>query len=350
MYFLKGSIHYFLWVVLWSFAVSFLDMLSPKLIQYTVDYLLTDSESELPFYVGAIVSFLGGRQVLRGQIWRMALAVAVIALLTGLCRYMWRLLNSMGAEKLVRRMRDTLFDHILHLPFAWHGENHTGDIIQRCTSDVETIKAFIADQLVQMFRIVILIALGMYFMVGISPRLTVFAAVFIPIVVGYSMFFHNRIGDAFRHADEEEGALSAIAQENLTGVRVVRAFGREIYERERFENKNADYTRMWIRLMRLLAGFWCSNDLISGLQIMLVTVVGAVFCVRGEITVGQYIAFVSYNGMLTWPVRALGRVISEMSKAGISIDHERGGGGRSGGCPEAAHGPGYSLRQGLLQL
>ncbi|MBQ7679088.1 MAG: ABC transporter ATP-binding protein [Butyrivibrio sp.] len=320
LYFLKGSTHYFLWVVFFSFCVSFLDMLNPKLIQYTVDYLLTAGQSTLPAYVGVIVAFLGGQEVLRAQIWRMAITVACIALLTGICRYLVRLLNSKGAEKLMRRMRDTLFDHIQHLPFSWHGENHTGDIIQRCTSDVETIKAFIADQLVMMFRIIILIAMGMYFMVGISPRMTIFSAVFIPIVLAYSMFFHNRIGDAFRHADEEEGALSAIAQENLTGVRVVRAFGREIYERERFETKNEDYTRMWIRLMRLLAGFWCSNDLISGLQIMLVTVVGAVFCVHGDITVGQYIAFVSYNGMLTWPVRGLGRVISEMSKAGISID------------------------------
>ena len=322
-FFLKGCTHYFVLAVMLSFCVSFFDMLNPKLIQYTVDYLLTDSESALPSYVNVITGILGGREALRMHIWRMAAAVAVIALLTGVCRYLLKLFNSKGAEKLMRRMRDTLFEHILHLPFTWHGENHTGDIIQRCTSDVDTLKAFIADQLVMLMRILLLIALGMYFMLSISPRMTVFAAAFIPIVLGYSMFFHGKIGGAFKHADEEEGALSAIAQENLTGVRVVRAFGREIYERERFEKKNEEYTKLWIRLMRLLSAFWCSNDLISGLQILLVIVMGAIYCVRGEITVGQYIAFVSYNGMLTWPVRGLGRVISEMSKAGISIDRIR---------------------------
>ena len=163
-YFLKGCVHFFILSILFSFCVSFFDMLSPKLIQYTVDYLLTDGESALPFYVSFITELLGGREILSSQIWRMAVAVAVIALLTGVFRYSLRLLNSMGAEKLMRRMRDTLFEHIQKLPFTWHGENHTGDIIQRCTSDVDTVKAFIADQLVMMIRIRFLSSAAIVFM------------------------------------------------------------------------------------------------------------------------------------------------------------------------------------------
>ncbi|MCR5283297.1 MAG: ABC transporter ATP-binding protein/permease, partial [Lachnospiraceae bacterium] len=219
-----------------------------------------------------------------------------------------------------RRMRDQLFVHIEHLPYAWHGKNHTGDIIQRCTSDVETIKNFLSEQMTSLFRVGILIVIAMYFMIGIHPKMALISGIFIPIVILYSFFFHNRIADSFRHADEEEGILSAIAQENLTGVRVVRAFGREQFERERFEKQNNGYTKMWIRLMGWLSAFWCSNDFITGFQFMLVNTFGAVFCVKGQITVGQYIAFASYNGMLIWPVRELGRVISDMSKAGISVD------------------------------
>jgi ATP-binding cassette subfamily B protein len=139
------------------------------------------------------------------------------------------------------------------------------------------------------------------------------------VVILYSFFFHNKIGSAFLRIDEEEGKLSAIAQENLTGVRVVRAFGRELFEKQRFEKKNEEYTGMWIRMMNLLSFFWASNDLISGLQVMLVTVLGAYFCVHGSLSAGQYLAFISYNTMLVWPIRVLGRVISNMSKAGISI-------------------------------
>lgn len=206
----------------------------------------------------------------------------------------------------------------MRLPFAWHGANSTGDIIQRCTSDVETVKVFISEQLTSLIRVIILIAMAIRFMWMINVFMTGIASLFIPIVIGYSLFFYAKIGDAFEKADTEEGRLSAIAQENLTGVRVVRAFGRERFERERFEKQNDYYTGFWIRLMRILSLNWVTGDIMTGLQYLIVNIMGAVFCVRGTITAGQFIAFVSYNSLLIWPVRSLGRVISEMSKAGIS--------------------------------
>jgi ATP-binding cassette subfamily B protein len=168
-----------------------------------------------------------------------------------------------------------------------------------------------------------MISLALYFMFSINVKLSLIAMLLFPVLILYSFFFHRRIGATFEKADEQEGKLSAIAQENLTGVRIVRAFGREQYEKDKFVSYNEEYTRMWTNLMKLLSAFWASNDLISGLQVMIVTVMGAVFSVRGHITAGEFIAFVSYNSMLIWPVRMLGRIISEMSKAGISIDRVR---------------------------
>ncbi len=323
LYFLKGSIGLFLSGVVLAMMVAFLDMVNPKIIQYTVDYLIGDSNSTMPFYMKLIISLSGGREYLRTHLYVIALIVITIAVICAVLRYLNKLLNSMAAEKLIKRMRDILFEHISHLPFSWHGQNHTGDIIQRCTSDVETIKMFLSEQLTSLFRIGIMITLGLIFMFQIHLRLTLVSAAFIPVIVLYSLFFHNKIGSAFRKADEEEGKLSAIAQENLTGVRVVRAFGREMYERERFEAKNKEYTKFWIDLMKLLSAFWTSNDMISGFQGMTVLVLGSVFCVKGKITVGELIAFVAYNAMISWPVRMLGRVISEMSKAGVSVDRLR---------------------------
>lgn len=323
IYFLKGSLKYFLLGVLFSMMVAFLDMINPKIIQYTVDYLIDDADSKMPFYMELIVRLSGGREHIRAHLYIIALIVASVAILCAIFRYLNKLFNSKAAEKLIKRMRDKLFEHIMELPFAWHGQHHTGDIIQRCTSDVDTIKVFLSEQLTSLFRIVIMIGLGVYFMLQIDIRLTLVSAAFIPVIVLYSLFFHNKIGSAFMKADVEEGKLSAIAQENLTGVRVVRAFGREVYERERFEKKNDDYTAMWIHLMKLLSAFWTSNDLISGFQGMTVVIYGTVLCVQDEITVGEFIAFVAYNAMISWPVRLLGRVISEMSKAGVSVDRLR---------------------------
>lgn len=321
LYFLEGSKKFFVFSIIFSLLVTFLDLIGPKIIQYTVDFCIADAESDsVPVYLKTIMDLLGGREFLRGHLYLIALVVAIVGILAAVCRYMFRLMNAYGSETLIKRMRDKLFDHIMHLPYTWHGANHTGDIIQRCTSDVDTIRMFISEQMLSLFRIFIRIVIAMYFMIGISIPMTIVSAAFIPVIVLYSGFFHNRIRTEFERADTEEGRLSATAQENLTGVRVVRAFGREKYEKDRFVKQNAEYTQMWIDLMRTLAAFWSSNDLISGLQVMLITVLGAVFCVQDSITVGEYIAFVAYNSMLVWPVRALGRIISEMSKAGVSID------------------------------
>ena len=321
LYFLEGSKRFFVFSIAFSLLVTFFDLISPKIIQYTVDYLIDDTQSgSMPIYLSEIMAGLGGRDYLRDRLYLIALLAAVVGLLAATCRYAFRLCNAFGAETLIQRMRDKLFEQIMHLPFTWHGANRTGDIIQRCTSDVDTIKMFISEQMLSLFRICIRIIIAMYFMVGINLKMALVSAAFIPVIVLYSCFFHQKIRDSFERADSEEGRLSATAQENLTGVRVVRAFGREKYEKDRFVKQNEEYTQMWIDLMRILAAFWSSNDLISGLQVMLITVLGAVFCVNGSITVGEYIAFVSYNAMLVWPVRALGRIISEMSKAGVSID------------------------------
>ena len=320
LFFLEGSKRFFVLGVLCSMLVSFFDLVNPRIIGYTVDSVLGEEESSLPAFVLAFLNRIGGGAFFRTHLWLISLSVILIALLAALFRFLLHVFLAVGVEKMLKHLRDSVFGHILHLPFSWHAKNHTGDIIQRCTSDVETIRSFLSEQLISLFRIGLLVVLALYFMIGIDPTLTLAAGAFIPIIVGYSVFFHNRIASSFLHADEEEGRLSAIAQENLTGVRVVRAFGREVFEKERFEKQNHDYTMLWINLMRLLSAFWASGDLISGLQLLTVMLLGAYLAVQGSLTAGEYISFVFYNALLSWPVRELGRIISDMSKAGVSID------------------------------
>ena len=157
-------------------------------------------------------------------------------------------------------------------------------------------------------------------MLGMNVPLSLIALSPVPVIVGYSFVYYRVIGRAFLECDENEGILSAMAQENLAGVRVVRAFGREAREDERFRAQNRHYTGLWMRLARPMAAFWSVGDILSGVQILLTVCFGAVFCVRGRMTAGEYIAFLSYTALLVWPVRMLGRMISEMSKAGVSID------------------------------
>lgn len=320
LFFLNGSKKYFLLAIISGCLVSFMDMINPRIIGFTVDSVLGDKVTELPAVLNKMLISVGGTVWIKEHLWFMALLVVCIAALGALFRFFLNLLNAKGAEKLVHTMRNELFNHILHLPFVWHSENQTGDIIQRCTSDVEQIKIFLSEQLIFLFRIVILITFAMYFMFTINVKLTLVSSIFIPMIIGYSLFFHKGIGKSFEKVDIEEGKLSSIAQENLTGVRVVRAFGRESYERERFEAQNEHYTNMWVHLMRLLAAFWSSSDLFSYLQIFSVLCVGIVLCVNGEMSAGDFIAFNSYTTMLMWPIRNIGRVIANLAKVGISIE------------------------------
>ena len=321
--FLRGSIRYFAISIFAALCVTGLDMLSPQLIRTTVDCILGDEELKLPVFLMELISGIGGVEYLRGHLWLIGGLILLLALFSVMFRYLFMLFNAKGAESLVETMRNRLFSHIQRLPFSWHMQNQTGDIIQRCTSDVDMVKNFVSEQLTSVFRIVILIVLSLVFMFSMNPKLTLVALASIPVIIAYSTYFHSRISSQFMKCDENEGILSTIAQENLTGVRVVRAFGREKYEKDRFERQNNIYTDMWIKLCGYLALFWGSGDLISGLQVMLIVILGSVFCVRGRMTAGEFIAFISYNAMLTWPVRSLGRMISEMSKAGVSIERIR---------------------------
>lgn len=318
--FLRGSKAFFVIGILSAAITALADMITPQILRAAVDNAIGGKEPKFPDAVMRFVDSLGGFEYLGKHLWIMALGILACALVKVVFQYLFRLFNTKGAETLTKTMRDSLFSHIERLPFSWHMKNKTGDIIQRCTSDIDTLKSFISEQLTSIFRIVIMLTLSLVFMFSMNAKLTLIAMIPMPIIIGYSLIFHRKIGAGFEKCDENEGKLSAMAQENLTGVRVVRAFGRERYEKDRFEEHNEYYTGLWVRLAKIMARFWSTSDIIGGIQILLLVVCGAVFCFRDELTSGEYISFISYNSMLIWPIRQLGRMLSEMSKAGVSID------------------------------
>ena len=318
--FLKGAKRYFLVTVLAASVTALADMLQPQIIRAAVDCALGGKEGDFPAFVMDAVNSIGGFEYLGRHLWIMAIAILVVAVVQVVSQYTFRVYNTKASETLVKSMRDQLFSHIQHLPFSWHMKNRTGDIIQRCTSDIETTKNFLSEQLTSVFRIVILLILSISFMVSMHAGLTLIALIPMPLIIGYSMHFHKKIHAGFTDCDENEGKLSAMAQENLTGVRVVRAFGQERSEMDKFTKQNDYYTSLWVKMAKIMSRFWSVSDIFSGIQVMLVVIFGAYFCIHGSLTEGEYIAFISYNSMLVWPIRQLGRMISEMSNAGLSID------------------------------
>ena len=318
--FLKGAKRYFLVTILAALITALADMLQPQIIRAAIDCALGGQEGDFPDFVMELVNRVGGFSYLGQHLWIMALAVLAVALVQVVSQYAFRVFNTKASETLVKTMRDKLFSHIQRLPFSWHMKNRTGDIIQRCTSDIDTTKNFLSEQLTSIFRISLLLVLSITFMVSMHPLLTAIALIPTPIIILYSFRFHRKVHDNFEACDENEGKLSAMAQENLTGVRVVRAFGQERSEIDKFEKQNDHYTSLWEKTGKYMSQFWSVSDILSGIQVMLVVVFGAYFCIHSDLQSGEYIAFISYNSMMVWPIRQLGRMISELSKAGVSID------------------------------
>ena len=304
LHYFKGAKRYFLAAVLASLITTVFNALTPQIFRFTIDSVLEGND--YPY--------------LAEHLWIMALILVGVALFSGAAMYVSRYHTAKAGENFAKNMRDALFAHVQKLPMKWHDKHQTGDIIQRCTSDVEVIRNFVVTQLLEVFRTVFLVAVSFSVMVSMNVKLSLIVLLFVPLVVAYSGIFYRLIARRFTDADEAEGALSTVVQENATGVRVVRAFGREKFEMERFREKNDIFANLWIRLGTLSGLYWGVGDLITGLQVVTIIVLGAVEAVHGNITVGEFIAFASYNTTLVWPIRGLGRILSDMSKAGVSFE------------------------------
>ena len=316
--FTKGLRHHFVLALIAIIVAVFANYMTPQVIRVTVDSVINDTPFNLPAFLTDWIESLGGREFLRQNIVLCALASLLFALLSGVTNYLSRMHMAKGCEGTITRIRDRLFAHIQRLPYAWHNLNQTGDIIQRCTQDVDLIRNFISDQMLELVRVVVLIGVSLALMFSMNVPLALIALIFIPIVVAYSLIFFVIVGNRFRVADEAEGKLTAIVQENLTGVRVVRAFGRERFEKDKFNEQNDLFSDLWVRLGRVMGLNWGLGDLLSGLQVITILAAGVFFVVNGSITEGEYLAFIAYNSMLVWPTRSLGRLLSELSKTGIS--------------------------------
>ncbi len=288
--------------------------LMPQVIRFTVDGLLGQGVSTLPAFLQA---WLRGENVSAG-LGICAAAAVGLALFSGLGNFASRLSVATGTERFCQNLRGTLFRHVQHQPFSWHVATNTGDIIQRCTADLDAVRNFMASHLLEVVRTLLLVGVAIGLMFSMNHTLTWVALAFIPVIALYSIIFYQLVGNRFLAADQAEGALTGVVQENLTGVRVVRAFGRERFEMERFDKYNEHFAGLWIRLGKILAPYWGTSDIATGLQILAVVVGGAVLAAGGSITLGEFLVFVAYNQTLAWPIRALGRTLSEMSKTGVS--------------------------------
>jgi ATP-binding cassette subfamily B protein len=247
-----------------------------------------------------------------------ALGFVLLALLEGSFTFLSGRLATQTSEGVARRLRDYLFDPIQRLSFSYHDQTQTGELIQRATSDVDTIRRFFAQEAIGFGRIVALFVINFIAIFSLNARLALISIVIIPFIVVMSYFFFKRISNAYEAYQEQEATLSTTLQENLSGVRVVKAFARQDYERVKFEGDSRERFMRGKRLLTLHALYWPGSDIMAGLQMVGGFLAGALMAINGEITVGTYMAYAGMVIWIIWPMRVLGRLIVHMSQAMVS--------------------------------
>lgn len=295
-----------------------LTTISPLIIRTTIDSIVGDEPIDISIS-SYIVNKLGGVDYLRNNLIIIGILIVLTFVFRGIFLYFKATLANKSAENITERIRNKLYDHIQKLPYEYHVKSDTGELIQKCTSDVDTIKKFLAIQLVDVAGSIFMLLFIVYVMITINLKLAIISVVALPITFTFSYIFFNKIKKDFEKADEAEARLSTALQENLTGMRVVKAFSRQQFEADNFDAKNKEHRNLVNKLVIDLAMYWSLSDLLSFIQVGLVIIAGTYFTVKGEITLGTMVAFTTYIYMLIWPIRQLGRTLTDMGKANVSI-------------------------------
>jgi ATP-binding cassette subfamily B protein len=249
-----------------------------------------------------------------------ALGFLGLAVLDGGFTFLSGTLAARTAESIALRLRNYMFDHIQRLPFAYHDHTPTGELIQRSTSDVDALRRFFADQAIGVGRIILLFAVNLAALLNQNWSLALLSIVVVPVIVVTSVFFFKRVTRAYEAFQEQDAILSTTLQENLTGVRVVKAFARQAYERDKFERDNWEKFRRGRRLLTMHSLFWPLSDILCGLQMLAGMLIAALMVLSKTISLGDYLAYGGMVVWLIWPMRNLGRLIVQISTGLVSYE------------------------------
>ncbi len=316
---MKGNKLLYVGAILSVALATAFTLAGPLVISFTIDSVIGNEPMEVPIWIKNIIDLVGGKETLAQNLWLCSFALIVLTIGRGLFIFLRGKWSAVASESIAKNIRENVYDHLQHLSYEYHVKAETGDLIQRCTSDVETIRRFLAVQFVEIGNAIFMVTFVLSILLSFNVKLTLIAMAVVPIIFVAAMVFFVKMRDAFQKSDEAEGRLSNVLQENLTGIRVVRAFARQQYEIDKFDEKNTEFRGLTYRLIKLLAWYWALSDIVCLLQIGAVLIFGAYWAAAGEISLGTLVVFTTYEGMLLWPIRQMGRVLADFGKMIVSL-------------------------------
>ena len=293
---------------------------APFIVSFTLDAVILGNVAAVPLPVRNIAEHFGDREFYLSHIYVLGIAYVVLTLLNGVFAFLRKRRAALLSENVTKTLRDRLYRHLLDVPYDYHKHNSAGDLIQRCTSDVDMVRRFISVQLTDIIRTLLMAGIAIGVMYSLHPGMALCSTAMLPLLCAGSFIYFRYVRKFFTASDEAEGKISGFLQEDLSGMRVVRAFGQQRSEIERFRVLNDDFRDKTLRLNTLLAMHWGASDAAGYLQIAFALISGIFFSIRGQVTLGTVTLFVTYANMLTWPVRSLGRILADLGKAVVSFN------------------------------
>ena len=310
----KSMVYMIFYVALYAFFM----LAAPLIISYMVDYVIQGKEADSAV-VETVIEGLGGISFLRENLWVGSALIILCYIGIGIAIYKRSMHSGSASETLALNVRNELYDHLQKLPFSYHKQKDSGDLIQRSTSDIETIRRFLATQLSEMMYAVLIVGIAAIILLSRNVKLTLAAVSLMPFVLIAAYVFFTKAKKIFLECDLAESKMTTVLQEDLNAMRVVKAFHQEQSEIDKFEEFNEEYAEKYFNLMHALAIFWSGTDVLCLLQILLMIVIGVYMALAGEISVGTFFVFLMYESMIIWPMRQLGRILADLGKVSVSV-------------------------------
>lgn len=315
----KGVKRYYIPAIICSITTVVLLAISPLLMKVAVDSVIGGKDIGVDhIFVNKILSGLGESRV--ANLLYLALATMVVTLIAGGIEYLQSYLLVRSSDTISKGIRDNLFKHLLSLSNREHSKHNTGDLLQRCTSDVEMIAVFFTNHFVKIFRTIFLLAMVLYMMLTLDIKMSAISLFWVPLLLFYCIRFFKRVTKYFGMARKADSKLTTVLQENITGVRVVKAFARQKYEQEKYKRASKEFQKNEFLVVKAFGEFWSVTECFSVLQMGFVIIFGAYFAISGSMEVGMLVAFMSYTGEILWPVKELSMVLGEAGRATVSLN------------------------------
>lgn len=308
-------------LMVFSFAflyiISYARTLLPLFGQHIIDVILefSDSGTKLPAYLANLI--VGDTKI--QQLIIAASLILALAVFRAVFIFLRRWSSAFFGETIAYRLRNRLYRKLQNADYYFHSHSETGDLIQRCTSDVEAYKRFIAERIVEVARLLLLMGLSIWQMSRLNLNLMWISLAITPIIFGTAIIYFGKVRQQFSVIENNEAKMTTHVQENVSGARVVKAFANEAFEVSKFDNLNREFTDSDYHLIKKMSLFWSATDFICFAQFMLIAVFGIVFASRGQISLGTYTAFLIYASNIIWPMRQLGRLVGDFSKSTVAV-------------------------------